>query len=173
MEFALRHQELLSSLTLIDTAPAEGVFTPLDTYLLLERMRTDRELLATALSLLMPSFDRSTAENGEFFDLLVDDASAMTPAAFTEIALRLTQWTRVARERLLGLRALGRGVDQDPILGREPNTRTLWRPRKAVNGKRGAMGYERPPLICIPYRRQIVKPFESKVEDMSYAANES
>lgn len=86
MEFALRHQELLSSLTLIDTAPAEGVFTPLDTYLLLERMRTNRELLAAALSLLMPSFDRSTAENGVFFDRLVDDAAAMAPAAFTETA---------------------------------------------------------------------------------------
>ncbi len=125
MEFALRHQELLSSLTLIDTAPAEGVFTPLDTYLLLERMRTDRELLAAALSLLMPSFDRSTAENGVFFDRLVDDAAAMAPAAFTETARSLTQWNRFADVRRLGLPVLLLWGDQDTIVGRESTTRTL------------------------------------------------
>ena len=56
IEYALSGgSQALSTMTLVSPVPVEGVFTPLDGYLVLERMRQDRTLLAQALALLMPS----------------------------------------------------------------------------------------------------------------------
>lgn len=42
VEYALHKSHTLSTLTLVSPAPVEGVFTPLDGYLLLEQMKGDR-----------------------------------------------------------------------------------------------------------------------------------
>ena len=54
VEYALNNPGKLSTLLLVSSVPVEGVFTPIDGYMLLEQMRTDRTLLAEAMALLMP-----------------------------------------------------------------------------------------------------------------------
>jgi len=129
VEYALLHRASLSTLTLVDPAPVEGVFTPLDGYLLLEQMKGDRALLSEALALLMPALAAS-AERGDqadqaLFATLVDDAQQMAPAAFVEVARGLSQWNRFADARQLTLPTLLVWGDQDAIVDRETITRTL------------------------------------------------
>src|SRR5690606_3762553 len=97
MEYVLAYPARARTLTLVDTVPIEGAFTPLDTYVLLDQMRSDRDLLAQALQTLMPSVDLNSPPSGEsksdrgedsqshFFQQLVDDAQQMAPAAFTAL----------------------------------------------------------------------------------------
>lgn len=127
MEYALHHGHRLDTLTLVDSVPVEGVFTPLDGYLLLEQMRTDRDLLAEALRLLMPALplDEAHPDNVRFFEQLVDDATTMAPAAFTEIARRLAQWNRFGDARQLTLPTLLVWGALDQIVDRAATTRTL------------------------------------------------
>lgn len=127
IEYALQHPHRLDTLTLVDTVPVEGVFTPLDGYLLLEQMRTDRDLLAEALRLLMPALplDDAHPENTRLFDQLVTDAAAMAPAAFTEIARGLAQWNRFSDARRLTLPTLLVWGALDQIVDRAATTRTL------------------------------------------------
>ncbi|MBK8049224.1 MAG: alpha/beta hydrolase [Anaerolineales bacterium] len=109
MEYVFTHPERAATLTLVDTAPVEGVFTPIDTYLLLEEMKTDRQLLTEAMTLLAPSLWRTpevSPANRRLLDELVDDAQQMAPAAFTEIARGLAQWNRFADARQLTLPTL-------------------------------------------------------------------
>ena len=56
IEFALNHADQLNTLILVDSAPVEGVFTPLETLIVLEKLKTDRHLLRQALAALMPTF---------------------------------------------------------------------------------------------------------------------
>ena len=113
--------------------PVEGVFTPIDTYLLLEQMRSDQALLRQALTLLMPSLvqaeeggaEDAAAENRAFVDQLVADAAAMAPAAFTEVARALSQWNRFGDARRLTLPTLLVWGDQDTLVDRATITRTL------------------------------------------------
>ena len=127
IEYALQYGYRLDTLTLVDSVPVEGVFTPLDGYLLLEQMRTDRELLREALRLLMPALplDDDHPNNLRFFDHLVNDAAAMAPAAFTEIARGLAQWNRFGDARQLTLPALLVWGALDQIVDRAATTRTL------------------------------------------------
>lgn len=127
MEFVLRFPHAAATLTLVDTVPAEGIFTPVDTYLLLEQMKTDRALLHNALSLLMPSFahDESHAENARFFEQLVDDAQAQAPAAFTAVARGLGLWNRFGEVRRIAVPTLLVWGDRDTIVLRDATTRTL------------------------------------------------
>ena len=129
IEFALLNSVLLSTLTLIDSVPVEGAFTPIDTFLLLEQMKTDRELLRRAMALLMPTLLRDgrpeDADNRRFFGELVADAAQMAPAAFTEIARALNQWNRFADARQLTLPTLLVWGDQDCIVDRDATTRSL------------------------------------------------
>ncbi|MEM7539892.1 MAG: alpha/beta hydrolase [Chloroflexota bacterium] len=133
VEFALSHPEMPSTLILAAPVPLEGVFTPIDGFMLLEQMRTDRALLRQALATLMPSFiGTAQTELGEeplpeqhFFEQIVDDATQMDPAAFTEVANALGQWNRFADARYLTLPCLVLWGDQDPIVTREEMTRTL------------------------------------------------
>lgn len=129
IEYTLHHRSSLSTLTLVDPAPVEGVFTPLDGYLLLEQMKEDRALLAGALALLMPRV-AANAERGDpadqaLFAALVDDAQQMAPAAFVEVARGLSQWNRFAEARQLTLPTLLVWGDQDALVDRETITRTL------------------------------------------------
>jgi branched-chain amino acid transport system permease protein len=129
MEYALDQPNTVRTLTLIDTVPAEGVFTPVDTYMLLERMRNDRDLLAQALALLMPAFAGPDAEpdaaDRAFFQQLVDDAADMSAPAFVAVAEGLSQWNRFAEVARLTLPTLLVWGDQDVIVDRDTTTRTL------------------------------------------------
>jgi branched-chain amino acid transport system permease protein len=128
VEVALTSGAPLATLTLVDSVPIEGVFTPIDSYLLLEQMRTDRDLLRQALALLMPAVAERLAESeadAKLFDQIVADAAQMAPAAFTAIAQGLTQWNRFADARQLTLPTLLVWGDRDPIVDRDATTRTL------------------------------------------------
>ncbi len=122
MEYALRHPDAPRTLTLVDSAPIEGVHTPFDGLVLLDQMRSNPGLLRHALAALMPTRDVS---NDPFFDSLVADAMAMAPAVFTEIAVSLNQWNRFGDARNLTLPCLVVWGDQDPIVERSAMTRTL------------------------------------------------
>lgn len=125
LEFALDHPEVLSSLILVDSVPVEGVFTPLDTLVLLDQMREDENLLRQAMALLMPTLDRTAPANGAFFDQLVQDATTMAPAAFTAIAESLSQWNRLEDARQLTLPTLLLWGDEDVVVSRDAMMRTL------------------------------------------------
>lgn len=129
VEYALRQPGKLNTLLLVSTVPVEGVFTPIDGYMLLEQMRSDRVLLAEAMALLMPRL-AAAARGGEpaevaLFEALVDDAQGMAPAAFVDVARSLSQWNRFADARQLTLPTLLVWGDQDVIVDREATTRTL------------------------------------------------
>lgn len=127
MEYTLTYPDMARTLTLVDTAPIEGVFTPLETYVLLEKMRLDRDLLAQALQALMPTLDLSgdNPESLAYFEQLVDDAQKMEPAAFTAMADALNKWNRFGDGRQLTLPTLLIWGDQDIIVDRDAITRTL------------------------------------------------
>jgi len=127
IEFALAQPHRLDTLTLVDTVPVEGVFTPLDGYRVLEQMRSDRDLLRAALRTLMPAapIDDDHPELLHFFATLVDDASQMAPAAFTETARALAQWNRFGDARRLTLPTLLVWGEHDTIVDRAATTRTL------------------------------------------------
>ncbi|MFN8465124.1 MAG: alpha/beta hydrolase [Caldilineaceae bacterium] len=129
VEYALKNPGKLSTLMLVDTVPVEGVFTPIDGYMVLEQMRTDRALLAEAMALLMPrlaaAVQRGETAESVLFETLVDDALDMAPAAFVDVARSLSQWNRFADARQLTLPTLLVWGDQDVIVDRESTTRTL------------------------------------------------
>jgi pimeloyl-ACP methyl ester carboxylesterase len=129
VEYALNNPGKLNTLMLVDTVPVEGVFTPIDGYMLLEQMRNDRALLTAAMALLMPRV-AAAAQRGEptesvLFETFVDDAQGMAPAAFVEVARSLSQWNRFTETRQLTLPTLLVWGDQDVIVDREATTRTL------------------------------------------------
>lgn len=129
VEYALTHPGKLSTLMLVSTVPVEGVFTPIDGYMLLEQMRSNRALLMQAMALLMPrvagAVQRGEAVESALFETLVDDAQDMAPAAFVDVARSLSQWNRFADARQLTLPTLLVWGDQDVIVDREATTRTL------------------------------------------------
>ena len=137
VEFALKHQHRLASLTLISSVPMEGVHSPIDTLMVLEQMRDDHQLLAQSMALLMSSFFPSilngNIENAytddyaqsRFFKQLVSDATAMAPPLFTSFAESLNHWNRFAEANDLTLPALIIWGDQDPIVSQDAATRTL------------------------------------------------
>jgi pimeloyl-ACP methyl ester carboxylesterase len=128
VEYALNQMDRLHSLVLVDTAPVEGVFTPLEGLRLLDSMREDRDLLARALATLMPTAPPSTmtqAEFDAFFAQLVEDASQMAPAAFSAVAYALDRWNRFEEVRRLSLPTLLIWGNEDTIIDRDATTRTL------------------------------------------------
>jgi branched-chain amino acid transport system permease protein len=129
IEYALNNSERLNTMTLVSSAPVEGVFTPIDGYMLLEQMKEDSALLAQAMALLLPNLAASAAygqaEDAAYFATLVDDAQQMAPAAFVEIARGLSHWNRFADARQLTLPTLLVWGDRDVIVEREAMTRTL------------------------------------------------
>ena len=127
MQLALDRPALLATLLLVDSVPVEGVFTPLDTFLVLEQMRSDRALLEQAITLLMPSLDLAAgaAANRALLAALVEDAAQMAPAAFTEPARALGQWNQFSAARRLTLPTLLVWGDRDAVVTRDATTRTL------------------------------------------------
>lgn len=126
VEFALAHPEALSTLTLIDPTPIEGVHTPVEALTLLDAMQADRELHGAALAALMPTFDAAaSAANAEFFEALLDEAQGMAPAAFTGTAAALARWNRLAGGQQLTLPTLLIWGDRDVIVSRDAVTQTL------------------------------------------------
>ncbi len=129
VEIALASRQHISTLTLISPVPMEGVFTPPDVFSLLEQMKTDRDLHAQAIAAMMPSLARDGVNDEhtqqDFFSQLVDDAQAMDPAAFTEVATALGRWNRFADTQQLTLPTLLVWGDQDSIVNRDEVTRTL------------------------------------------------
>jgi pimeloyl-ACP methyl ester carboxylesterase len=129
IDYALQNPSRLNTLALVSTVPVEGVFTPIDGYMLLEQMRHDRALLAEAMALLMPrvaaAAQREEPAAQALFESLIDDAQQMAPAAFVDIARSLSHWNRFADARQLTLPTLLVWGDQDVIVDREATTRTL------------------------------------------------
>jgi pimeloyl-ACP methyl ester carboxylesterase len=129
IEYALQHAGSLSTLMLVSTVPAEGVFTPIDGYMVMEQMREDRALLTEAILLVMPkiaaAWQRGEPQARMLLDSLVEDAWQMAPAAFVETARGLSQWNRFADARQLTLPTLLVWGDQDALVDREATTRTL------------------------------------------------
>lgn len=128
VEYALAHPARLGHLILVDSAPVEGVFTPLEGYQLLDQMREDRPLLRQALAALMPTTPPSTMTGDEFdafFEKLVDDATGMAPAAFTAVARALDRWNRFEDVRHLSLPTLLLWGERDTLVDRDSTTRTL------------------------------------------------
>lgn len=122
VEYALQDSRALNTLMLVSPVPIEGVYTPLDGYLVLEQMKDDRALLQRALALLMPSLVASAAggqaDDRALLAQLVEDAQQMAPAAFVDIARSLSQWNRFAEARQLTLPSLLVWGDADAIVDR-------------------------------------------------------
>lgn len=145
IEFALNRPDLTGTLSLVDSVPIEGVFTPTDTLMLLEEMKSDEGLLRKGLSLLMCTVDSqlfdidATVDAGiipddikpeehlkrEFTRKIIQDAKTMSPALFTGLAEELGRWNRFADAHRLTLPALIIWGDQDEIISRDAMTRTL------------------------------------------------
>jgi pimeloyl-ACP methyl ester carboxylesterase len=127
MEYVLSNSDKVRTLALVDSVPIEGVFSPVETYVLLDKMRTDRDLLAQALQTLMPTLDLSGNDAAAlaYFNQLVDDAQQMDPAAFTALADALNAWNRFGESNYFRLPTLLIWGDQDIIVDRDAVTRTL------------------------------------------------
>lgn len=120
VEYGLAHRESVATLTLVDSVPVEGVFTPIDTYMLLEQMRSDRALLRRAIALLMP-----TVREESLLEQYMDDAQQMAASAFTATAQGLSSWNRFADARRLTLPVLMVWGELDTIVDRDATTRSL------------------------------------------------
>lgn len=128
IEFALTYPEIPRTLILVDSAPIEGVFTPLEGYVLLDKMRSDVELLERALRTLMPTVPPPTMSEDEFaqyFDQLLSDVQQMAPAAFTEVARALDRWNRFEEANSLTLPTLLLWGSEDTLVDKDAMTRTL------------------------------------------------
>jgi len=84
VSFAVRYPDLVSSLILIDPPPLEGLVTPKEHYPYIEKYRTDKQLLKTALKSVTPGMDDDL-----FLDDLTEDAFKMKGAAFIGHSLSL------------------------------------------------------------------------------------
>ncbi|MDW8100279.1 MAG: alpha/beta hydrolase [Anaerolineae bacterium] len=108
------------SLTLLDPPSAYGVETPAEALEYLDRMRTDRDLLARALAATMPARPADA-----FFHSLVEDAYRQSPAAFTGPALALAHWQVAHRLGSLRLPVLLVWGELDIIVDRASVTEML------------------------------------------------
>lgn len=125
VEFTLNHPNLVNMLALVDPAPIEGAFTPLEVILVLEQLKEDEALLRQALASLMPTYPIDDPAHASFFAQLVADAQQMAPAAFTALAESLNQWNRFSEAKALTLPTLLVWGDQDHIVSRDAMTRSL------------------------------------------------
>ena len=88
IEYALLAPGQVETLTLIGPVPATGAQTPEEAYPLLERMGTDRNLLADALQASAPHLNRDSAE----FMAYLNDAASLDPLTLPAIARGLDAW---------------------------------------------------------------------------------
>jgi branched-chain amino acid transport system permease protein len=87
ISLAVRHPKLLRGLVLVDSTSPSGLRTPEDRYPVIESMRTNRDLLSAALSVVVP-----TLKDKDFFEALVDDAALMAPPAWIGNARALSRF---------------------------------------------------------------------------------
>jgi len=125
VEFTLNHPNIVSTLSLVDPAPIEGVYTPLEAILVLEQLKEDEALLRQALASLMPTYPVDDPAHAPFFAQLVADAQQMAPAAFTAVAESLNRWNRFGEAKALTLPTLLVWGDQDHLVSRDAMTRSL------------------------------------------------
>lgn len=125
IEFTLNHPQVVNTLSLIDPAPIEGIFTPVEALMVLEQLKTDESLLRQALASLMPTYSVDDADHAPFFAQLVADAQGMAPAAFTALAESLNHWNRFGEAKALTLPTLLVWGDQDHLVSRDAMTRSL------------------------------------------------
>jgi len=177
IEYALRHGQQLHSLILVDSVPIEGAFTPLQGLQLLSQMRADRSLLSQALSALLPAAPPPTMTEQEFdtfFELWVDNAAAMAPAAFTAVAEALGRWNRQEEAHRLTLPTLLILGTEDIVVERDAATRSLLAIPGAANleSLRG-IGHspmiESPVVLAEKISEFITEEFESFEEARDYA----
>lgn len=181
IEYALSAGENLRSLILVDSAPIEGVFTPLETLELLNRMRSDRALLSRALRSLMPSVPPPGMETSVFetyFALLLEDASSMPLQAYTATAEALGRWNRSDAAGQLTLPTLLVRGSEDQIVGGETATRTLLSIPGANNlevlrGIGHSPMIEAPALLAERMIEFIVEDFEDYAFARDYAQEQS
>lgn len=121
VELALRHPAQVNTLALVSPVPLEGVQTPLDGFLALERMKGDEALLAAGLGVLVGPAVAATP----LFAALLADARRMAPAAYTEVAAALGRWNRLADGPRLTLPVRLIWGEEDVIISRDQATRAL------------------------------------------------
>ena len=181
IEYALRHDQQLHSLILVDSVPIEGAFTPLQGLQLLSQMRDDRSLLSQALAALLPAAPPPTMTEQEFdtfFELLVDDAAAMAPAAFTAVAEALGRWNRQEEAHRLTLPTLLILGTEDIVVERDAATRSLLAIPGAVNleilrGIGHSPMIESPVVLAERIIEFITEDFESFEEARDYAQEDA
>ena len=177
IEYALRHGQQLHSLILVDSVPIEGALTPLQGLQLLSQMRDDRSLLRKALSALLPTAPPPTMTEQQFdtfFELLVDDAAAMAPAAFTAVAEALGRWNRQEEAHRLTLPTLLLLGTEDIVVERDAATRSLLAIPGAANleilrGIGHSPMIESPVVLAERIIEFITEDFESFEEARDYA----
>lgn len=145
------------TLSLIAPPSPDGVETPQEGLLALEQMRTDRALLARALSSIMPA-----RAPDAFFHSLVDDALQQSPAAFTGPALGLSRWRVRHRLSALRLPVLLIWGDRDIIVERRDVTDLLLA-IPGANNLEVLRGLGHSPHVEAPERVwQVLEPFLSE-----------
>ncbi len=87
----VRRPELWVSAVLVDSAPPTGLVTPEAHYAAIERFKTDRALLRSALGAVCPTLD-----DPAFLDRLTDEALRMNPESFAGNARALARFDRRA-----------------------------------------------------------------------------
>ncbi|NLJ46106.1 MAG: alpha/beta hydrolase [Treponema sp.] len=85
----VRRPELWASAVLVDSAPPSGLVTPDAHYPVIERFKTDRALLRSALAGVCP-----TMNDPAFLDELTDEALRMNPESFAGNARALARFDR-------------------------------------------------------------------------------
>lgn len=85
----VRRPELWAAAVLVDSAPPSGLVTPEAHYAAIERFKTDRALLRSALGAVCPTLD-----DPAFLDDLTDEALRMNPEAFAGNARALARFDR-------------------------------------------------------------------------------
>jgi len=121
IEYALMAPEQVVTLTLVGPVPVSGVQTPEEAYPLLERMTTDRELLAEALHASAPHLDRNSPE----FATYLEDAATLDPLTLPAIARGLDAWHPGERIRRLTLPVMIVRGEDDIMLEETDAHRTL------------------------------------------------
>jgi len=86
-----RRPELWASAVLVDSVPPSGLVTPEAHYSTIERYKTDRALLRSALASVCPAMD-----DPEFLDELTDEVGHMNPSVYAGNARALARFNREA-----------------------------------------------------------------------------
>jgi len=121
IEYALMAPERVRTLTLIGPTPTAGVQTPEEAYPLLERMSSDKAMLAQILHASAPHLD---ADGPEFASYLAD-AATLAPLTLPAIARGLDAWRAGDRTSRLTLPVMLIRGEDDIMLEEKEAYQTL------------------------------------------------